>query len=365
VAVRTDPSATKTGRTHAILRYLRPNGTAIGGLPGFAENRQEIVALYRLMVLTRSFDEQAIALQRTGRLGTYASSLGQEAVAVGAAAAMRPDDILLPTFREHGAQIARGVTLTELFLYWGGDERGSDFAGPREDFPVNIPVASHIPHAVGAALAFKMRHEDRAALCIFGDGATSKGDFYEALNVAGVWQVPCVFVVNNNQWAISVPRAMQTHADTLASKGIAAGIDGVQVDGNDVIAVCDVITEALDTARQDHEPSLIEALTYRLGDHTTVDDASRYRNDADVARHWRDEPIARVRAFLTAEHNWSKDDEEELLKAVRQEVDAAVAAYLATAAQEPVAMFDHLHGSLPLALASQHALVTGREGGDG
>ncbi|HSG96234.1 MAG TPA: thiamine pyrophosphate-dependent enzyme, partial [Afifellaceae bacterium] len=257
MAVRTEPGATKTGRTHAILRYLRPDGTAIGGLPGFAENRREMVALYRLMVLTRRFDEQAIALQRTGRLGTYASSLGQEAVAVGAAAAMRPDDILLPTFREHGAQIARGVTLTELFLYWGGDERGSDFAGPRQDFPVNIPVASHIPHAVGAALAFKMRHEDRAALCIFGDGATSKGDFYEALNVAGLWQVPCVFVVNNNQWAISVPRAMQTRPDTLAVKGVAVGIDGVQVDGNDVVAVREVVAEGLGKARQDHEPSLI------------------------------------------------------------------------------------------------------------
>ncbi len=362
---RTVSGAAKTGRTHAILRYLRPDGTAIGGLPGFAGDRKEMAALYRLMVLTRSFDEQAIALQRTGRLGTYASSLGQEAVAVGAAAAMQPDDILLPTFREHGAQIARGVTLTELFLFWGGDERGSDFAEPREDFPVNIPVASHIPHAVGAALAIKMRQEKRAALCIFGDGATSKGDFYEALNVAGVWQVPCVFLISNNQWAISVPRAVQTRSDTLAIKGVAAGIQGVQVDGNDAVAVREVVGEALDKARRDHEPSLIEAVTYRLGDHTTVDDASRYRDDAEVGTHWQEEPIARLRAFLTAEHGWSKDEEEELLTEVRENVDTAVEAYLATEAQEPAAMFDQLHASLPPALAGQRAELTGKDGGDG
>lgn len=361
---KTTPGA-KVGKTHAILRFLRPDGTSIGGLPGFAHNRKEMAELYRLMVLTRTFDEQAIALQRTGRLGTYASSLGQEAIAVAAATAMQPDDILLPTFREHGAQIARGVTLTELFLFWGGDERGSDFGGPREDFPVNIPVASHLPHAVGAALAFKMRKEKRAALCIFGDGATSKGDFYEALNVAGVWQVPCVFLISNNQWAISIPRAAQTRSDTLAIKGVAAGIQSVQVDGNDAVAVREVVGEALDKARCNHEPSLIEAVTYRLGDHTTVDDASRYRDDAEVGKHWKDEPLVRLRAFLAAEHGWSKDEEEELLTEIRGQVDAAVEVYLATAAEEPAAMFDHLYASLPSALAGQRAMVAGQDSGDG
>ena len=178
------------------------------------------------MVLTRAFDAKAVALQRTGRLGTYASSLGQEAVGVGLAAAMRPDDVLLPSFREHGAQICRGVTLKELFLYWGGDERGNDFAGPRQDFPNCVPVGSHAPHAVGVALAFRLRGETRAAVCVFGDGATSKGDVAEALNMAGVWKVPAVFVVNNNGWAISVPVAKQTAAATLAQKAAASGIAG-------------------------------------------------------------------------------------------------------------------------------------------
>jgi pyruvate dehydrogenase E1 component alpha subunit len=202
-------------------------------------------------------------------------------------------------------------------------------------------------------------------LCIFGDGATSKGDFYEALNVAGLWQVPCVFLISNNQWAISVPRTMQTRADTLAIKGVAAGIDGIQVDGNDVVAVREVVAEALDKARDGYEPSLIEALTYRLGDHTTVDDASRYRDDAEVGVHWKEEPVARLRTFLTTEHGWSKDEEEDLLTQVRSEVDAAVEVYLATAPEKPAAMFDYLHASLPAALAGQRAAVMGRSGGDG
>ena len=212
-------------------------------------DREALVGLYRAMVLARTFDAKAIALQRTGRLGTFPSGLGQEAVGVGLAAAMGRHDVFLPSFREHGAQIVRGVTLEELFLFWGGDERGNVFAGPVEDFPVSVPVGSHVPHAVGAALAFKLRREPRVAVAALGDGATSKGDFYEALNVAGVWALPVVFVVANNQWAISVPRASQTRAETLAQKAIAAGFDGVQVDGNDVIAVRQVVAEALDKAR--------------------------------------------------------------------------------------------------------------------
>src|SRR3974377_2219854 len=208
----------------SLTRMLDTNGKVVGNLPDFARDQTELLRLYRTLVLTRTFDTKAIALQRTGRLGTYASSLGQEAVAVGVAAAMQPNDVVLPSFREHGAQIWRGVTLKELFLYWGGDERGNDFTGPREDFPNCVPVGSHAPHAVGVALAFRLRGEQRAAVCLFGDGATSKGDVAEALNMAGVWNAPAVFVVSNNGWAISAPRERQTAAATLAQKAIAAGI---------------------------------------------------------------------------------------------------------------------------------------------
>src|SRR3974390_1818368 len=205
----------------SLTRMLDTNGKVVGNLPDFARDQTELLRLYRTLVLTRTLDTKAIALQRTGRLGTYASSLGQEAVAVGAAAAMRKDDALLPSFREHGGQLWRGVTPKELLLYWGGDERGNNFAGPRGDFPNCATVGSHLAHAVGVALAFRLRGEKRAAVCVFGDGATSKGDFAEALNMAGVWKVPAVFVINNNGWGISVPVAKQTAAATLAQKAAA------------------------------------------------------------------------------------------------------------------------------------------------
>jgi len=339
--------------TISLTRFLDASGEPIGLLPDFISRTDELLSLYRAMVLTRTFDAKAIALQRTGRLGTYASSLGQEAVSVGVAAAMTPTDVLLPSFREHGAQLWRGVSLKELFLYWGGDERGNDFAGPREDFPNCVPVGSHAPHAVGVALAFRLRKEKRAAVCVFGDGATSKGDVAEALNMAGVWKAPVVFVVNNNGWAISVPRARQTAAATLAQKAIAAGIAGEQVDGNDVIAVRFVIEQALARARQGDGPALIEAITYRLSDHTTADDASRYRDDADVGHHWHEEPLARLRNYLTRQKLWTKDQEEELLHESGKAVEAAANEYLNTPPLPPDSMFEHVYATLPADLAEQ------------
>lgn len=336
---------------------LGADGKPVGELPEFANDRDALVALYRGLVLTRLFDEKAIALQRTGRLGTYASSLGQEAVSVGAAAAMQPDDVFLPSFREQGGQLWRGVRPFELLLYWGGDERGSDFRDQRHDFPVSIPVASHVPHACGVALAMKLRKEPRAALAIFGDGATSKGDFYEAINIAGVWELPVVFVANNNQWAISVPRNNQTAAETLAQKAVAAGIAGLQVDGNDVIAVRQACGEALERARKDGRPTLIEALTYRMGDHTTADDARRYRPDDTVSPHWKEDPISRLRTFLTATQDWSHDDEEKLIEECRADVEKAAEDYLATPPEPPQAMFDSLFNTLPEALVKQRSFV--------
>ncbi len=336
-------------------RFLDPSGAAVAPLPEFARNPEELVALYRALVLTRTFDAKAISLQRTGRLGTYASSLGQEAVAVGVAAAMQADDVLLPSFREHGAQLWRGVSLKELFLYWGGDERGNDFARPRSDFPNCVPVGSHAPHAVGVALAFRLRGEKRAAVCVFGDGATSKGDVAEALNMAGVWRVPAVFVVNNNGWAISVPRSRQSAAATLAQKGIAAGIPSEQVDGNDVIAVRFAVGQALARARAGAGPALIEAVTYRLSDHTTADDASRYRDDAEVSPRWAEEPVARLRAHLTSAGMWDKDKEEALLHQCGSAVELAATEYLEMPPLPPIAMFDRAYAHLPADLRRQSA----------
>jgi pyruvate dehydrogenase E1 component alpha subunit len=194
------------------------------------------------------------------------------------------------------------------------------------------------------------------AVCIFGDGATSKGDVAEALNIAGVWRLPVVFVVANNQWAISVPRRAQTSAQTLAQKAIAAGIGGEQVDGNDVIAVRASVQAAVERARGGEGPSLVEAVTYRLGDHTTADDAGRYRDDAEVSRHWPEEPLVRLRRYLSDIGHWSKADEERLLAELAAENEAAVAGYLATAMQRPEAIFDFTLAALPIDLAAQRAV---------
>jgi pyruvate dehydrogenase E1 component alpha subunit len=335
------------------FRFLDPASQATQPLPAFAEQPDALIALYRAMVLTRTFDAKAVSLQRTGRLGTFASALGQEAVGVGVGAAMRPEDVLLPSFREQGAQLLRGVRMTELLLYWGGDERGSDFAGPREDFPICVPVGTHVPHAAGVAFAFLLRSEPRVAVCVFGDGGTSRGDAYEAMNFAALHRLPAVFVINNNQWAISVPRARQTAAETLAQKAVAAGMPGCQVDGNDVVAVRHVVGEAIEQARAGGGPTLVEALTYRLSDHTTADDATRYRDDAEVSARWKEEPIVRLRRYLTERGHWTKAEEEALIADCGARVDAAVEAYLATSPMPATAMFDHLYAELPAALAAQ------------
>ena len=338
-------------------RFLDRSGRVERDLPRFAADPRTLTAMYGAMVRTRVFDEKAIALQRTGRLGTYASSAGAEAIAVGVGTAMSADDVLVPSYREHGVQMLRGVRMREILLYWGGDERGSDFSEAREDFPVSVPVASHACHTVGVAYAMQYRGQARASLCVLGDGATSKGDFYESINAAGVWALPAVFVVNNNQWAISLPRARQTAAKTIAQKALAAGLPGLQVDGNDVIAVRQAVAEALQRARGGHGATLIEALSYRMGDHTTADDASRYRSAEEVAAHRREDPLERLRAYLSDTGAWDEQREEALLRQCAAEVEAEVDAYLRTPPQSAQAMFDHLYASVPEALREQRDAV--------
>lgn len=346
-------------------QFLNPHGEAIQALPEFARDPANLIPLYRAMVVTRQFDTKAIALQRTGQLGTFASSLGQEAIGVGVGSAMRPEDVFLPSYRDHATQLWRGVTMVEILLYWGGDERGSDFAGPRHDFPNCIPIAGQVCHAVGAAYTFKLRREARVALSIVGDGGTSKGDFYEAMNMAGVWNLPLVLVINDNQWAISVPRGIQSAAKTLAQKAIAAGIEGCQIDGNDIVAVRHVVQRALDKARSGAGPTLIEALSYRLGDHTTSDDATRYRDAASVQRQWTLEPVARLRNYLVSLGAWDKEREEQLTKEATAMVNRAVDSYLATPPPATEAMFDTLYATLPQALQEQRAMALQCAAADG
>jgi 2-oxoisovalerate dehydrogenase E1 component alpha subunit len=334
-------------------QYLDESGQVVQEFPTSLCDPAALKALYEVMVRTRVFDKKAIALQRTGQLGTFASSLGQEAIGAGVGAAMRSEDVLLPSYRDYAAQFSRGVTMTEILLYWGGDERGMDYEKARRDFPICVPVASHTCHAAGVAFAMKYRGEARVAVAILGDGATSKGDFYEAINVAGVWRLPVVFVVNNNQWAISVSRRAQTAAETLAQKAIAAGIPGEQVDGNDVVAVRDRVGAAVERAREGQGASLVECLSYRLGDHTTADDASRYRDPAEVEAAARRDPIERLRGYLLRSGHWSATDEERLLAHAAAEVDLAVTGYLALPALPPESMFEHLYASPPQSLEAQ------------
>jgi pyruvate dehydrogenase E1 component alpha subunit len=338
-------------------QILDPGGAVVAPLPQFAEDAAEVLRMYEAMTLVRVFDAKAVNLQRTGQLGTYPSCLGHEAAHVGVGAAMRAEDVLAPVYREFGTQLWRGVTMPEILTYWGGDERGNDFAVPRHDFAWCVPIATQTLHAAGAAMAFKVRKERRCALAYIGDGGTSEGAFYEALNLAGSRALPVVFVIVNNGWAISVPVAAQTAARTLAQKAVAAGIPGVQVDGNDVFAVRAVVSEALEAARGGAGPALIEALTYRLSDHTTADDASRYRSGQEVKDAWALEPLIRIRAYLRRAGLWNDAKEKSLLDACALKVDAAVTEYLAKTQPFTDAMFDHLFAALPAQLCGQRLVA--------
>jgi pyruvate dehydrogenase E1 component alpha subunit len=313
--------------------------------------------MYRMMMLARVFDTKAVNLQRTGKLGTYAPCVGHEATHVGVGAAMRPEDVLFPYYREYGAQLWRGVTLAEIFIFWGGDERGNDFAVPREDFPWSVPIASQMPQAAGAAMAFRIRKEPRCAVAFIGDGGTSQGAFYEALNLAGAKSLPLVTVIVNNGYAISMPVSEQTAAQTLAQKAIAAGIVGLQVDGNDILAVRQATEEALARGRAGDGATLIEAITYRLSDHTTADDASRYREAAQLEAAWKLEPLQRLRTYLHAQGAWDEAHEKQLRADCAREVEAALQVYRQSVKPATDAMFEHLFANPPRALEEQRAMA--------
>lgn len=336
-------------------QFLDESGNLADDAPALATDFDQLIELYRLMVRTRQFDSKAINLQRTGKLGTYASSLGHEAIHVGIGSAMRAEDSFAPMYREYGAMFYRGVKMEEVLHYWGGDERGSDFSGPKHDFPICVPIATQCLHAAGAAMAFKLRGEDRAAVSIVGDGGSSKGDFLEALNAASAFDLPAVFVIANNQWAISVPRSRQSGAKTLAQKGLAGGLPSIQVDGNDIIAVRWAMETALHRARQGKGASLVEAITYRLSDHTTADDARRYREQDEVDRAWEREPLKRLRAWLEKNDAWSEEKEIALLEECKQSINAAVDAYFTRDKQPVSAIFDYMYAALPHDLEAQKA----------
>lgn len=305
-----------------------------------------IKRMYEVMVLARTFDQRALNLQREGRIGTYAPIQGQEASQIGSALALEKADWIFPSFRENGVYIAFGHPPHMILQYWSGDERGLITARDRNIFPVCIPVASHVPHAVGAAMAAKYRGDRIGVVAYFGDGGTSEGDFHEGLNFAGVFKLPVVFICQNNQWAISVPREKQTAAKTIAQKAYAYGFEGVQVDGNDIFAVYKATKDALNKAKQGNGPTLIECFTYRMLDHTTADDASRYRTKEEVEPWKEKDPILRLKLFMEKKGLWSEQYQEDVEAKAKAAVDEAEKKAESIAPPDPRDMFTNTYEKL-------------------
>lgn len=305
------------------LRILHENGDADATLlPNLSDN--DIKKMFEIFILARQFDQRALQLHAEGRLGTYASILGQEAAQIGSAYALEKADWVFPSFREMGVYITLGYPMWMLFQYWTGDERGMKTPNDLNIFPVSVPVGTHPPHAVGAAFAAKIKGHKIATVAYFGDGGSSKGDFHESLNIAGVYKLPVIFICQNNQWAISVPRERQTAAKTIAQKAYSYGFEGIQVDGNDVFAVYKATKDALAKARAGGGPTLIECFTYRMGDHTTADDASRYRPKEDVEKWKAKDPLLRLKLYMEKKGLWTQQYEDEAKKRVTEFVDSEI-----------------------------------------
>ena len=335
-----------------LIQILDPDGNcneeAVSDL-----SESEIFKMYRLMVLTRLWNGKALSLQRQGRMGTLASVRGQEAANVGMTLPLQPGDWFVPAFREYGAMFAFGVTMKSQFLYWGGDERGARFPDDVRIVNPCITVGAHLCHAVGMAMAAKIRGERSAVLSSSGDGSTSQGDFHESLNWAGVFKAPVVFIIQNNHWAISLPFHKQTATKTVAEKAAAYGIEGIRVDGNDIFAVYKTVQRCADAARKDFRPALVELVTYRLDDHTTADDAGRYR-DRSVVEEWeKKDPIDRMRKYLVNKRGWTEEKDKGLEQECAGEVEKAWKEAESIDSPDPLAMFDNMYTDMPWHLKEQ------------
>ena len=337
------------------LQYLDENGK-------FDPSREpeiskdDLLKIYRFMVLCREADQKMLNLQRQGRIGTFPPVTGQEATMCAMGMAMAPKDWFVGTYREMETRLIRGDTLDRVLTYYSGFEEGSTVPADNRILPVQIVLGSQTPHAVGIAFAMKYKGEkDAAVLTSFGDGASSEGDVYEAMNFAGVWKVPIVFVCINNGWAISTPRKIQTAAETFAQKAVAAGFEGIQIDGNDPLVVYQTVREALEKARSTGLPTLIEAVTYRLLMHTTADDPTKYRDEAEVKAWWERDPLPRMRKYLETKGFWNSQKQESLELEVRSEIDAAVKRLEAPTKRKPDTSFDHVLGTRHPSIEAQRA----------
>lgn len=314
-----------------------------------------LVRMYKEMVLLRQFDRTSVRLQRTGRIGTYPPLEGQEACQVASVLALRPQDFVFPTYRDYGAMMLHGVPMHHILLYWNGRAEGCVIPEDVNVFPIAVPIATQLPHAAGAAWAAKLRGEDQLALGFFGDGASSEGDFHEAMNFAGVFKLPVIYFCENNQYAISVPYARQTATPTIAEKASAYGIHGERVDGSDAIAVYRAMRTAVERAATGQGATLIEALTYRYGAHTTADDPTKYR-DSGEADEWRQrDPIDRLRNQLEQWDLWSTEDEQAWSESVDELVRAAISRMESAPPPDPADLFRHVYEQPTARLIRQEA----------
>src|SRR6185295_6219465 len=356
------------GPPDAVVSVLRDDGSLDPAQdPGLSDD--DVKSLYRYLVQTRQLDERFVQLQRQGRIGFHVGSLGEEAAILGSAWAMRKNDWLFPCYREFGAALMRGLPLQTLCDNMFGN--ANDTVKGRQ-MPchytckavgwasISSPVGTQITHAVGAAWAAKIQKKDVAVLVYFGDGATSSSDFHSALNFAGVFELPVVFLCRNNGWAISVPVERQTATRTFAEKAVAYGIPGVRVDGNDLFAVVSVTQKALERGLRGEGPTLIEAITYRMGGHSTSDDPNRYRETEAVEAWATRDPIERVRGYLTSRGAWSDADDAALRADIDQRFRDAVAIAEKTPLPALETMFEDVYAKVPWHLAEQRAeLVAG------
>ncbi len=313
-----------------------------------------LLKLYRTMILARKFDERMLTLQRQGKIGTFAPVKGQEAQ-VGAVAVLEPEDWICPSFREMPSELWRGKKMEHILSLFGGFNEGGEIPSGFNNLPISIPVGSQTLHAAGIAYAIKYRKQKHVAMAFFGDGATSEGDFHEALNFASVFQVPAIFVCQNNQWAISIPRHRQSRSKTLAQKALAYDMPGIQVDGNDVLAVYAAAKEAVDLARAGDGPTLMECVTYRMSVHTTADDPKRYRTDTEVEAWVKKDPIQRFDKYLRNKGLLDDGKVRALEDEVILEIKEAVARWedFSGKTPDPLSMFDHLFEELPPYVAQQ------------
>ena len=314
-----------------------------------------LLKMYRLMYQIRAFDERAILLQRSGRLGTYPMITGQEATQCVPPLALKPSDWAVPTYRGGGVYFARGMRMRYALLYWAGDDRGTHFPDGSNDMIFSIPVGTHLTQVMGLAWAEKLKKKGGVAMTYCGDGTSSKGDLHEALTFAGQFKLPAVYIIENNGWAISVPRSRQSASQTLAQKAWGYGVAGLQVDGNDPLAVYKAATEAVARARKGEGATLIECETYRMSHHTTADDATRYRSDKELDSWRKKDPISRMKKFLAARKLWNEQKEKALAKETASWIDGEVSAYENFPPPNPLDMFANNYERATWPLVEQRA----------